>query len=60
MDLVSVVKSKLEEQMDPRPDGYNVGFNSGDAAGQTVGDWLSVSLTAQIVNDDRDLMITTS
>ena len=60
MELVNVVKSKFDERLDPRPDGYNVGFNSGDAAGQTVGDWLSVSLTAQIVNDDRDLMITTS
>ncbi len=36
MELVNVVKSKLDEQLDPRPDGYNVGFNSGDAAGQTV------------------------
>ena len=36
MELVNVVRSKLEVQLDPRPDGYNVGFNSGDAAGQTV------------------------
>jgi superfamily II DNA or RNA helicase/diadenosine tetraphosphate (Ap4A) HIT family hydrolase/SOS-response transcriptional repressor LexA len=36
MELVNVVKSELDEQLDPKPDGYNVGFNSGDAAGQTV------------------------
>jgi len=36
MDLVNEVKAKLEELLDPLPDGYNVGFNSGEAAGQTV------------------------
>ena len=36
MSLVNVVKTKLDELLDPKPDGYNVGFNSGDAAGQTV------------------------
>jgi len=36
MELVNVVKAKLDLLLDPRPDGYNVGFNSGDAAGQTV------------------------
>ena len=36
MALVNTVKSKLDLQLDPQPDGYNVGFNSGDAAGQTV------------------------
>lgn len=36
MDLVNRVKALLDEQLDPRPDGYNVGFNSGEAAGQTV------------------------
>jgi superfamily II DNA or RNA helicase/diadenosine tetraphosphate (Ap4A) HIT family hydrolase len=34
MELVSVVKTQLDEQF--RPDGYNVGFNAGEAAGQTV------------------------
>ncbi len=36
MELVNVVKLILDERMNPKPDGYNVGFNSGDAAGQTV------------------------
>ena len=36
MELVKVVKLILDERMNPKPDGYNVGFNSGDAAGQTV------------------------
>ena len=36
MDLVNVVKAKLDELRNPKPDGYNVGFNTGDAAGQTV------------------------
>lgn len=36
MDLVGEVKRRLDATLDPRPDGYNVGFNSGDAAGQTV------------------------
>ncbi len=34
LDLVSVVKAALDEQL--HPDGYNVGFNAGEAAGQTV------------------------
>lgn len=34
-DLVTVVKRNLDAR-DPRPDGYNVGFNAGPAAGQTV------------------------
>ena len=36
MELVNVVKLVLDDRMNPKPDGYNVGFNSGDAAGQTV------------------------
>ncbi|MBL8112676.1 MAG: DEAD/DEAH box helicase family protein, partial [Acidobacteria bacterium] len=32
--LVNVVKRQLDEEL--RPDGYNVGFNAGLAAGQTV------------------------
>ena len=36
MDLVGEVKRLLDKRLDPKPDGYNVGFNCGDAAGQTV------------------------
>jgi len=34
LDLVDEVKRSLDEEH--RPDGYNVGFNAGAAAGQTV------------------------
>jgi superfamily II DNA or RNA helicase/diadenosine tetraphosphate (Ap4A) HIT family hydrolase/HKD family nuclease len=36
MELVNVVKLLLDERLNPKPDGYNVGFNCGSAAGQTV------------------------
>ena len=36
MELVGEVKRLLDQQLDPKPDGYNVGFNTGTAAGQTV------------------------
>jgi diadenosine tetraphosphate (Ap4A) HIT family hydrolase len=36
MDLVGEVKRLLDERLEPKPDGYNVGFNAGAAAGQTV------------------------
>ena len=36
MDLVGDVKRLLDARLDPQPDGYNVGFNCGSAAGQTV------------------------
>jgi diadenosine tetraphosphate (Ap4A) HIT family hydrolase len=36
LDLVAEAKRLLEERLDPKPDGYNVGFNAGAAAGQTV------------------------
>ena len=36
MALVGEVKALLDERLDPKPDGYNVGFNAGTAAGQTV------------------------
>ncbi len=36
MSLVNEVKSILDERLQPKPDGYNVGFNAGEAAGQTV------------------------
>ncbi|MEY3205408.1 MAG: hypothetical protein RLZZ21_1739 [Planctomycetota bacterium] len=36
MELVGTVKRLLDERLDPKPGGYNVGFNAGAAAGQTV------------------------
>ena len=36
MALVKEAKHLLDLSLDPKPDGYNVGFNSGSAAGQTV------------------------
>jgi superfamily II DNA or RNA helicase/diadenosine tetraphosphate (Ap4A) HIT family hydrolase len=36
MSLVGDVQRFLDQQLHPKPDGYNVGFNSGIAAGQTV------------------------
>ena len=36
MDLVGEAKRLLDKRLDPKPDGYNVGFNCGSAAGQTV------------------------
>jgi superfamily II DNA or RNA helicase/diadenosine tetraphosphate (Ap4A) HIT family hydrolase/HKD family nuclease/phage repressor protein C with HTH and peptisase S24 domain len=36
MALVKESKRLLDIQLSPKPDGYNVGFNSGGAAGQTV------------------------
>lgn len=36
MDLVNRLKSHLDQTLRPTPAGYNVGFNAGTAAGQTV------------------------
>ncbi|MBM4013229.1 MAG: HIT domain-containing protein, partial [Planctomycetes bacterium] len=36
MALVGEVKALLDQRLEPKPDGYNVGFNAGAAAGQTV------------------------
>jgi superfamily II DNA or RNA helicase/diadenosine tetraphosphate (Ap4A) HIT family hydrolase/SOS-response transcriptional repressor LexA len=36
LNLITVVRNHLDETLKPRPDGYNVGFNTGEAAGQTV------------------------
>jgi SOS-response transcriptional repressor LexA len=36
MALVKESKRLLDLQLSPKPDGYNVGFNSGAASGQTV------------------------
>ncbi|MFM8474460.1 MAG: HIT domain-containing protein, partial [Planctomycetaceae bacterium] len=34
--LVNEVRQLLDQTLHPKPDGYNVGFNAGTAAGQTV------------------------
>ncbi len=36
MELVNAVKKHLDHTLNPKPTGYNVGFNSGASAGQTV------------------------
>ena len=36
ISLVNDVKQLLDKTLHPKPDGYNVGFNTGEAAGQTV------------------------
>jgi len=36
MALVAEARRLLDERLAPKPDGYNVGFNAGAAAGQTV------------------------
>ncbi|MEY3172513.1 MAG: hypothetical protein RLZZ436_426, partial [Planctomycetota bacterium] len=36
LTLVSEVRQLLDRTLQPKPDGYNVGFNAGSAAGQTV------------------------
>lgn len=36
MELAGKAKRLLDERLTPKPDGYNVGFNAGAAAGQTV------------------------
>jgi superfamily II DNA or RNA helicase/diadenosine tetraphosphate (Ap4A) HIT family hydrolase/HKD family nuclease/SOS-response transcriptional repressor LexA len=52
MELVNVVKARLD-QLDPKPDGYNVGFNSGDAAGQTV-QHLHIHVIPRYFGDVKD------
>lgn len=52
LDLVVEVKGLLD-QRDPRPDGYNVGFNAGEAAGQTV-HHLHVHVIPRYVGDMED------
>lgn len=36
LDAVNAIKDQLDQQLPRKPDGYNVGFNAGEAAGQTV------------------------
>ncbi len=51
MDLVDEVKALLDER--PEPDGYNVGFNAGVAAGQTV-DHLHLHVIPRYHDDVAD------
>ncbi len=36
VDLISDIRQHLDATLVPKPDGYNVGFNAGESAGQTV------------------------
>jgi superfamily II DNA or RNA helicase/diadenosine tetraphosphate (Ap4A) HIT family hydrolase/HKD family nuclease len=51
LDLVEEVKHALDD--DRRPDGYNIGFNDGAAAGQTVGH-LHVHVIPRYAGDMAD------
>ncbi|MDA8744851.1 DEAD/DEAH box helicase family protein [Rubripirellula amarantea] len=53
MELVNVVKQELDESLRPQPDGYNVGFNAGRAAGQTV-DHVHIHVIPRYVGDMDD------
>ena len=50
-DLVDVVRSKINELH--QPDGFNVGFNAGSAAGQTV-DHLHIHVIPRFAGDVPD------
>ena len=50
-DLVDVVRSKIDELH--KPDGFNVGFNAGSAAGQTV-DHLHIHVIPRFAGDVPD------
>jgi diadenosine tetraphosphate (Ap4A) HIT family hydrolase len=51
LDLVEIVKRQLDSEF--RPHGYNVGFNAGAAAGQTV-DHLHVHVIPRFAGDVPD------
>ncbi len=53
LELVNTVKQKLDETLLPAPDGYNVGFNAGSAAGQTV-DHVHIHVIPRYVGDMDD------
>ncbi len=53
MELVGLVKQQLDTALQPRPGGYNVGFNCGATAGQTV-DHLHVHVIPRYRGDVAD------
>jgi len=53
MTLVNEVKELLDAKLRPKPDGYNVGFNAGDSAGQTV-NHLHVHVIPRYTGDVED------
>jgi len=53
MELVNILKQKLDETLRPKPDGYNVGFNAGNAAGQTV-DHVHIHVIPRYIGDVVD------
>ena len=56
LELVAVVKQRLD--IEHAPAGYNVGFNSGDAAGQTISH-LHLHVIPRYVGDSPDLNTST-
>ena len=56
MALVGEVKRLLDERLKPKPDGYNVGFNAGAAAGQAV-PHVHVHVIPRYAGDMGDLRI---
>lgn len=44
MCLVNVAKVHLDSRLNPQPDGYNIGFNSGDANPLHIDDPAAMSL----------------
>jgi diadenosine tetraphosphate (Ap4A) HIT family hydrolase len=53
MELVNLIKQKLDETLRPKPDGYNMGFNAGSAAGQTV-DHVHIHVISRFLGDVVD------
>ena len=53
MDLVNATKAILENKLDPKPDGYNIGFNAGEAAGQTV-PHVHIHVIPRYIGDMKD------
>ncbi|MFO0135789.1 MAG: DEAD/DEAH box helicase family protein [Planctomyces sp.] len=53
LELVNTVRNLLQSSLEPAPDGYNVGFNCGAAAGQTV-PHLHVHIIPRYAGDQPD------